>query len=244
MKVSIGAPDSTPVRKSPSGPAMAGPPADVSLPRSSRRACTSRSAGSGRCRTSRSADRSTSSRSGTCRRGSSCGTTHLLDLAQHRAPVREDVLVRDARRLDRAERDLDGAVGRRPERLELRVRVVPLPAVDRAPSTSATPLMSGAKLDTYEPASLKLRRRVRAVAAEHLRPLALLEQLLTERLRVGRLLRREEDDVRVARRPASRATRSRSSAPRSTAGSPRRSAPAGRSGPRRPDRPSTAPGSR
>ena len=61
------------------------------------------------------------------------------------------------------------------------------------------PVMSGAKFDTYEPGALNCGRVVRAVTAEHLRLLALLDQLLGERLRVARLLRREEDDVGVAR---------------------------------------------
>ena len=83
--------------------------------------------------------------------------------------------------------------------------------------------MSGAKLDTYEPASLNCAGEFAPSPPNTFARLPCSSSCWPNVCASGRLLRREEDDVRVARRPASRATRSRSSAPRSTAGSPRRS---------------------
>ena len=100
--------------------------------------------------------------------------------------------------MDRAHEDLRCTVGRRPERADGLAGVRFLPAGDeRLVGRDA----GDVRCEVRHVRARHLERRgvVRAVTAEHLRLLALLEQLLRERLRVGGLLRREEDDVGVAR---------------------------------------------
>ena len=65
--------------------------------------------------------------------------------------------------------------------------------------SAAKPVIDGREVRDVGAGRLELAEAVRAVAAEDLGLLALLHELLGERLRVARRLRREEHDVGVAR---------------------------------------------
>src|SRR3954454_15032449 len=113
---------------------------------------------------------------------------HLLDVAEHGLPRRGAVTLH-TRELDRGERDLRGAVARRAERPDGLPGVVLLPARDdRGVCRDA----GDVRCEVRHVRARRLERTgvVRAVTAEHLRLLALLDQLLGERLSVARLLRR------------------------------------------------------
>src|SRR6478736_5544236 len=109
---------------------------------------------------------------------------HVLDYVDQRAPARERVVVLSTGGLQGLQDHLDRAVGRRPERADRLAGVVPLPAGDDR-------LVVGEEADRRREVreirarELELRRVVRTVGAEDLRLLALLGQLLGDRLRVA-----------------------------------------------------------
>src|SRR5690242_2181374 len=122
---------------------------------------------------------------------------HLLEVLEHELPSHRAVALR-TRELDRVHGDLRSAVARRAEGTHCLARIVLLPAGDDR-SVRRDPRDVRGERRHVRPRSLELRRGVRPVSAEDLRLLALLQQLLRERLRVARLLGRVEDDVGVVR---------------------------------------------
>src|SRR5690349_6799855 len=106
---------------------------------------------------------------------------HLLDLAQDVAPRLEDAVIRRARELDRVHEDLRRAVRRRAERADRLAGVGLLPTGDeRRVGRDAGDVRS--EVRDVRARHLERRWVVRAVSAEHLRLLALLDELLRERL--------------------------------------------------------------